>query len=322
MITNRTVFILGAGASKPYRYYTGYELLQKIRDGTLYKHEPLCKELLNLGFKLEDITEFNQSLYYSGENSVDSFLEYRDNKDFWNIGKISMAYLLSNREASSTSKFYGLEHDNWYHHLYNSLKTNFDDFDKNNIGIITFNYDRSLEMYLFTRLKSLGKTEEECGLKLANMDIVHLYGKLDDLPWEDVDEEKKREYGLTSTGERLVETSKRIQIIPESKSVEHNESFKKAYSILENAKKIIFLGLDLLNEKNLDRLKINSFIRPRDPIIQTLPPKVSYFTAVGTSLGTRTAERSKIRGYFKKEIFLGKSSHQCTDFLRENVILK
>jgi len=42
----------------------------------------------------------------------------------------------------------------WYEYLFNQLTTRFDDFEKNKLSILTFNYDRSLEFYLFTCMRA------------------------------------------------------------------------------------------------------------------------------------------------------------------------
>ena len=41
----------------------------------------------------------------------------------------------------------------WYVYLFNQLGARKDDFNKNRISIITYNYDRSLEYFLFVALK-------------------------------------------------------------------------------------------------------------------------------------------------------------------------
>jgi hypothetical protein len=46
-----------------------------------------------------------------------------------------------------------------------------------------FNYDRSLEHFLFTALKySSGKSDDECAGKLKTIPIIHLHGDLGALP--------------------------------------------------------------------------------------------------------------------------------------------
>lgn len=323
MIETKTTFILGAGASKPYNYHTAFELAKKIVDETDHHRNELHAELKNLGYETDDIKYFHDTLKESGENSVDSFLEYRNDKILWEIGKISMAYTLGQCELHSATKFTGfneLNNDNWYHHLYNSLRTSFEDFDKNNIRIVTFNYDRSFEEYLFSRLRTYGKSPEECAEKIENIPIVHLYGKLDNLPWENVDEDTKRKYGEIPRGEQLLSTSKNIQIIPEKESVESVESFQNAYELIESSEKIIFLGIDLLNEKNLDRLNIKNFLTPKR-VAESERFDINHFKILSTGLGLRNEERKSVKQYFENDLYLGGSSQKSTLFLRDHVKL-
>ena len=80
----------------------------------------------------------------------------------------------------------------WYNYLFSTLikgcKT-FEDFSTaltNNISFITFNYDRSLEHFLFANLSSIfiDKSEEEICSVINQIPIIHVYGKIGYLPWE------------------------------------------------------------------------------------------------------------------------------------------
>lgn len=320
MIENPTTLILGAGASKPYQYQTALELTKEILEQTGHHTKNLYQVLINLGYEKNKFLEFNHALKESGVNSVDSFLEYRSNKDFWKIGKISMTYLLASREGISANNFsiISKNEDNWYHYIYNHLSSSFEDFDKNNLRIVTFNYDRSFEQYLYTRLMTFGRNEDECVQKLENIPIIHLYGKIDNLPWENVDDSTKRKYGDVPTGEKLISTSENIKIIPESDDVKSLKSFQDAYDLLESSDKIIFLGIDLLNQKNLDRLGVNSLITDRI-IIEINRP--SRYKILGTGLGLKSEERRRVELYFNYNIFLGGSHEKSTAFLREHISL-
>ena len=104
MIETPTVLILGAGASKPYGFPAGRELLDEIcaslkgnflrrqwgRDFVELFHPPLNKDL-------DLITEFRERLYQSSKGSVDAFLEA--NPDFVEVGKLAIAATLVPRET-------------------------------------------------------------------------------------------------------------------------------------------------------------------------------------------------------------------------------
>jgi hypothetical protein len=74
MIKNPTVFILGAGASIPYNYPSGKTLVgviitELLNTQTLYQ---LCSKL---EFRESEIKEFANALKFSGDYSIDAFLE-------------------------------------------------------------------------------------------------------------------------------------------------------------------------------------------------------------------------------------------------------
>ena len=70
MITMPTVFILGAGASKPYGYPTGSELKNIILRNL--EGEPISgySSWSKLGFEASDLQEFRDALFYSGKTEL------------------------------------------------------------------------------------------------------------------------------------------------------------------------------------------------------------------------------------------------------------
>lgn len=90
--------------------------------------------------------------------TIDSFL--RDHHQFREIGRLMIAYVLLKCEKKiSFSKDYRNPEfdisDNWYSHLIHDIKSDCqspDDILNNKVNFITFNYDISLEYYLFSRL--------------------------------------------------------------------------------------------------------------------------------------------------------------------------
>lgn len=178
MIQKRTVLILGAGASAPYGFPLGQGLLNDICN-TLFNKEDMKKLFWEMGFDEEIRNEFIQALRFSGRTSVDAFLEHR--KEFLDVGKAAIAAALIPFERHESLFPEDLK---WYQYLFMKLNTSFEEFDLNLISIITFNYDRLIEHYLFTALKnSYGQSDERCAEKLSNIPIIHLYGRLGYLPW-------------------------------------------------------------------------------------------------------------------------------------------
>jgi hypothetical protein len=175
--------VLGAGASSEFNFPIGWGLLRAVVDDfniglqnrkTLKDHFP---------FSDVQIDSFRTALDLSGENSVDAFLEKR--RDFMELGKLMTAIVLIGLEKTS-KLFEGSAGENWMRYLLGRMRApSFQDFHKNEVAFITFNYDRSLEHFLCTTLASAyGKTEVEAGEVVKGIPIIHLHGQLGYLPWQ------------------------------------------------------------------------------------------------------------------------------------------
>ena len=278
MIKKKTVFVLGAGASAPFGFPTGQFLKDLICVKTLWK--PNQVQLLEkLGFDKDIITRFRQALQNSGRPSVDAFLESRE--DFLDIGKTAIATTLLPFEKTT-----GLFRDwidkrnagkgNWYDLLFGILSDGvpFDDFDKHKLYIITFNYDRSIEHYLFTSLKnSYNKTDEECGKKLRKIDIIHVHGSLGPLDWQSRPVDLLSVSYDSGTNPKVVKlAAQNIKIIHEGTA--DTPEFTQARNILLNATQVFFLGFGY-HPTNMKRLEMGK-IRGKDIIVRGTSQGLSY----------------------------------------------
>lgn len=325
MIVKPTVLVLGAGASEPYGFPVGVGLMNEVLE-TLSTENPknkdLIDELVRLKFSLVDIEAFHDALNKSGANSVDSFLENRMN--FANLGKIAITICLIRHELEDNLFKKDLRGKSWYEFLFNKMieDVGFDSFENNNVSIVTFNYDRSLEHFLFTALRNrCGKTEDECAKKLSKINIIHVYGKIGALPWQKEDEKKKRPYNNIfdirpmdfmirpnllryPILKELVEISRQIIIVPENKLA--TPEFELAVGLLSSAQVIYFLGFGY-HKLNLRRLKIRDIARGniKSPIITK-----------GTALGLGDVERARVKTYWKIE--LADRDHNVFDFLKND----
>jgi hypothetical protein len=149
----------------------------------------------------------------------------------------------------------------WLHYLFNHLNCPFEQFGKNKVAFITFNYDRSLEHYLFTCLyNSYGKSADECAHQLKQIPIIHLHGDLGALPWQTSDANVVRDYDPTITPGTLKIAASRIKIIHEDIAGRDKE-FTEAKRLFSQAAQIYFLGFGY-DPTNMTRLGVNS-IRER-----------------------------------------------------------
>jgi len=121
MIHRKTVFVLGAGASMPYGFPSGDQLIDEI---VAIASDQDCMRTFRLAnFKEEDVEAFARDLADSDPPSIDSFLEYR--QEFLQIGKLAIVLALAGKQLDSTlSRSYRKEPAGqraWYDYLWREM---------------------------------------------------------------------------------------------------------------------------------------------------------------------------------------------------------
>lgn len=251
MIKRKTVLILGAGASRPYLFPVASELRQLL----LEENEP-TELLSNMGFQNNPLGEYHSWLETTLDQrhvvevqkkslqtrfklseifSIDAFLAY--NPGFDSLGRMMIAAILLRCENVRTLR------GGWYQALFNEIVANGPDFPDGILSVITFNYDRSLELYLCRSLMFAFHLEEEEAWKMvARIKIVHVYGDLGpvrgDVPYGDYEA-----MGRAAQAIRLVR--------PHGKS----EKIEEIKTVLEPPATLIFLGFGF-DPLNLDAIGI------------------------------------------------------------------
>jgi hypothetical protein len=239
---------------------------------------------------------------------VDAFLEHRP--EFIPIGKevMSMALIQCEHEPHLFKR----DGKSWYEYLFNRLNARFEEFDKNQLNILTFNYDRSLEHFLFTALKhTSGKSEEECANKIKSIPIIHLQGDLGALPYTGV--VSARPYNSNISLEALNIAARRIKIIHEG--IEKEPQFAQAQKILSDSDVICFLGFGY-HPLNMERLGFKSH--------SMLPEFDITGNIYGSSFGLTHAECNQISDRYR--INIGSPQFDCSNldvlqYLRETGVL-
>lgn len=249
MITKPTVLVLGAGASNPYGYPTGKELKKIIIDEIIKSGSEL-HNILKHEYSADHIALFRTSLSeFDEESTIDTFLGQKS--AFIDIGKLTIMTVLAKFENKNKL----LASDNWYRYLFERLNTiDLSDFGKN-LSIITFNYDRSIEVYLFEKIKETYHLGDKDAWKyLRQISIVHFHGKIGNLPWEHAFE--NRDYGEILDTNKIVRSSQRIKIIHDP-TVDKSGVTMGSWQLFESAEYIFFLGFGY-DPENMRRLRINT----------------------------------------------------------------
>lgn len=273
MITEPTVFVLGAGASRPYGYPTGSVLKDEILKSFSRTGNRFAVNMVLWDQYWDDVNrkvhDFAKEFAGSHTDSIDLFLAGHHD-DVWlnRIGRFAIADRIAAAERQhaqreQTDPTRETEGD-WYRFLLRQLrgglitKEDFiERFHENNVTIITFNYDRSLDHYLFDSLCHCfgGVTLPEVAEQMKHIQIIHVFGQIAPLPWQDPTNGKV--YGKIGGDEKLITLSENLRIIYDGHELPGLDTYHQAVA---EARRVFFLGFGYAKE-NLDILKVD-----RDPL--------------------------------------------------------
>lgn len=240
MVEKNTVLILGAGASAPYGLPLGSELR---RDICRWIDRPVSVEeaiaLKACGVTIDGMRHFANAFLRSSTHSVDTFLGQQPR--FGELGKFAIAGEICRRE--NPEAIWSFDNtDNWYPHLWSKMiagVTHPRELGKNRVRILTFNYDRSLEFFLFEAIKHNYNLDDEAALRIVlDFPISHLYGVAGKFHF--LRSSESRVYGSTDDSTQIASAARGIKVIPEAKA--DDETFREARDTLHWAEHVAFMG--------------------------------------------------------------------------------
>jgi hypothetical protein len=287
---------------KPLGFPTARELRSIIWKG-LNGSTQLRATLRDCGFDDQLLTDFQFHLGASQQTSVDAFLEYR--KEFIEIGKAAMAATLIPLETESRLIRPELE-STWYGYLFREVRAARGEFSANQLRIVTFNYDRSMEHYLFLGLRSsFGLKDEAAADLVKQIPVWHAYGNLGDLPY--LGQTNVRPYSPTLEPDVIRKAAASIKIVSEEHSF--RPIFNPQSDLLPEAKVLCFLGFSYQFE-NVRRLG--------------LAPLNQAANVFGSAFGMTEHEKRRINTVFARadlrsigdRIVLGCDAYDALDCLR------
>jgi hypothetical protein len=272
MIREKTVFIVGAGASKEFGFPTGEELKSEIQKTATKKTEFLsggsgheldennASEILRdciylkkcsgnqFSNKLNEFRELHSSLpilfqNLKGGDSIDNYLySHSDKENIVETGKLCIALhiFLSEKKHHIENNGNGIE-ASWLGRLFSALSKNVKSEKSlenilQNVTFICFNYDRVIEHYLNNSIKTHFLINEDYP-KIEDK-IIHPYGTIAPLPWQSRDDSFA--FGSSVTAADIVKYSKNIKTFTEQSI---NQDLKnKIKNEIKSAKNIMFIG--------------------------------------------------------------------------------
>jgi hypothetical protein len=272
MFSKPTVFILGAGASHEVGLPLGADLTRRVAEAMHVPSSPLMGAMgIAIGSPRGAAADRLHSVLPSFD-SIDEALHWlSDDPIAVELGKIGIANEIMNAERSSA--LYSGEGDGrpdlanvdatWLpillSLLISGLKRTDADSIRQTVTFINFNYDRSLEHYLYWALQERASMEEDRARSLVSaLEVIRPYGGLGKL-WTD-----ENTYGQTSDPKEI---SKRIRTFTEQRNEETGAQIKRA---MLNSRVVVFLGFGF-HTQNLDALTIEaSDSEPRREIFGTV----------------------------------------------------
>ena len=191
MIKRKTVFVLGAGAHAPYGFPIGAGLLSKIINLLPeWDNSNSFSDLLfdqyrnNPALTLTSLRLFRTALVGSGHISIDSFLATNaERPGFAEIGRLAIATVLLPLDLKNDFSR-GAAPLDWMSYLFSSMLKgahwSIEEFlTENHVSFVTFNYDRTLEHFLWVRfLHTFNLSSEQAWAMAQHIPVVHVCGSL------------------------------------------------------------------------------------------------------------------------------------------------
>ena len=198
----------------------------------LYKHFQKNKTEKTLHDCFIVVDEFISTFKNASPASIDDFLDKNTREEFKIIGKICVVIAISRCEDSETDfmtawkdtdtshRYFKELQDSanrsnytlprghlemtrgWYNYLWKKIYEGNIEDNLSKLTFITFNYDRSLECFLYKRLINLLNLKDDYVIKLFNEFVVihHVYGQLGFFKWQKdckvINDYKTLDFGL------------------------------------------------------------------------------------------------------------------------------
>lgn len=337
----KTVFVIGAGASKEANLPTGIELTRKIAqlldisfpDNFKQKSGDFTiTEAFRLLVKSQDGRpgDFNPYLNearhirdaMSQASSIDNFIDtQRDNQKIALCGKLAIVQSILEAEKKSLLYFdkyknvsslnFNSLHKTWYCSFFQLLHENCTKDELKvrcqNITLIIFNYDRCIEHFLLHSLQNWYKINEAEAAEIVKcINIYHPYGQVGHLPWmRTID---SIGFGELPTGQKLLELASQIKTFAEGTDPESSEILEIKQHMAK-VSHLIFLGF-AFHKLNMKLLAPAANVKGFN-IVRC------FATTYQLSESNKEAISQKISSLYSTEVGVRMADLQCNAFFNE-----
>lgn len=286
MISTPTVFVVGAGASRPYGLPLASELLQEAQVFAKKRSEPLY-DLLRAVHAGTDVDDCLDSVSKYPGPSLDRFLE--NQPQHREVGHALIAGLMALRIQQTRETPQG----EWLSYLIERMRTAaWPQFVGNRVTFITFNFDNVVEDVLVDEISRTYPGPISASEILKAVPIIHVHGVLPAIHTLDAN-------WLTQAGSA-------VRVIHDELDPDDVERAKVA---LQAAHVVCFLGLGY-HPENLTTLFVRHTLNNE---------RIECF---GSAKGLLDGERFVVEQRFPRHITLGQPGQTCLDVLRSYRILR
>ena len=151
-------------------------------------------------------------------------------------------------------------------------------------------------------------SEGDAAETISNLTIIHPYGTVGSLPWQDRASSTLMEYGGEIQTHQLIDYAQRIRTFTECA---HSEPMGRLKSNMKYAERLIFLGF-AFHRLNMELLSLTDVDRYENPSIIDC-----YGTAFETSKSDQNSIKGSITHLYKGELIINLENMTCSQLFRD-----
>jgi len=342
MSNKKTVFIIGAGASKEANLPTAQELKQTIAnlldlyfeyDSRHMNGDYDIYQAINIHihnkFTNVDITPYIHAALHICKAmpqsiSIDNFIDtHKDDKKIELCGKLAIVKAILEAERNSLLYIEPPYFDNkmnfntletkWYGNFFKLLTEN---CTKDNLSqrlkstsLIVFNYDRCIEHFLYNSFQNYyGFEPNELGKLFNEIEIYHPYGVVGSLNWQ---QNPSTAFGSEVSPIELLNLADQIKTFTEGTDP-HSSEIQAIHNNINTADMIVFLGF-AYHDLNMELLM------PENSKPDTTKLRSCFGTAYNISDHNCKLIEIQLRAFFNSQVEYVNINNQlkCSDLFNE-----